>query len=421
MPYRFFVGVDWADQAHQVTILDAGGRRLGERSVLQSSAGLQKLLTWLHQLAGTDLSAVAVALELPRGAVVEALLEQGAHVFHLNPKQLDRFRDRYSPAGAKDDRRDAFVLADSLRTNFQAFRRVQLDDPQLIQLREACRLHESLGVEKRRLANRLRAQLARFWPQLLALCPAADEPWLWTLLRRAPHPHRARRLSRARLAQLLRDHRIRRLEPDHLLAALREPALPVAPGTLEAAGMHLELLVEQLELVERQRRSVDRRLELLLDTLANPETANKQRGEVPPPSDAEILLSWPGLGTLGAAVILTEASPALAQRHYHLLRTQAGSAPVTRRSGKTCRVFMRRACNRRLRNALYHWAANALQHDPKSRTHYDTLRQRGHGHARALRGLADRNLRILTAMLRNRTLYQPAQIDMTPTQLNQAA
>jgi transposase/transposase IS116/IS110/IS902 family protein len=175
---------------------------------------------------------------------VETLVERGCHVYALNPKQLDRFRDRFTVAGAKDDRRDAFVLAASLRTDRPAFRRVRLDDPLIIELREYSRMDDDLRDELARLANRLR-------------------------------------------------------------------------------------------------------------------------------------------------------------------RAHSGIAPVTRQSGKRRQVVMRHACNGRLRGAVYHWAFISMQHDEHSAAAYAEYRGRGHTHGRALRGVADRLLRTLIAMLKSRTLYDP--------------
>src|SRR6202011_6149149 len=164
--------------------------------------------------------------EVPRGAVVDTLLERGFHVFALNPKQLDRFRDRYTVAGAKDDRRDAFVLATALATDQPAFRALAPEDPLLIELREWSRVEDELREEWGRLASRLREQLHRFYPQALALCPAADEAWFWALVAAPP------RLRPAAVVTLLRTHRIRRLTADQVLAALQNPPLRVAPGTV---------------------------------------------------------------------------------------------------------------------------------------------------------------------------------------------
>jgi hypothetical protein len=121
-PYAYYVGVDWASEAHRVCLLDAAGQRLGERSVEHTGPGLSTLVDWLLTVSRAEPAGIAVAIEVPRGAVVETLLERGFPVFAINPKQLDRVRDRHTVAGAKDDRRDAWVLADALRTDPHAFR-----------------------------------------------------------------------------------------------------------------------------------------------------------------------------------------------------------------------------------------------------------------------------------------------------------
>jgi len=144
--------------------------------VPHTSAGLAALAEKLAALSPEGPERVAVAIEVPRGPVVETLLERGVHVFAVNPKQLDRFRDRHTVAGAKDDRRDAWVLADALRTDQPSFRRVHSDDALIIELRELSRLDDELREQLSRLSNRLREQLQRIRPDLLALCPAADEP-----------------------------------------------------------------------------------------------------------------------------------------------------------------------------------------------------------------------------------------------------
>jgi transposase len=401
--YHVYVGIDWATESHRVRVLDANGRLRKEQTVAHTGPALTALVEDLASLVGGDLSRVAVAIEVPRGAIVDVLLEAGAHVFSVNPKQLDRFRDRYSVAGAKDDSRDAHVLGATLRTDRHAFRRLQPEDPRLIQLRELSRAHSELVQEHTRLTHRLRDQLLRFYPQVLALCPAADEPWLWALLAQAPTPAAGRRQSLRAVRALLRAQRIRRIPAEALHEALQHPALPVAPGTAEAASEHVALLLPRLRLVHAQQAQCERRLETLLAALteATPEDGREHR-------DAEILRSLPGVGRVVAATMLAEASRPLAAREYQTVRAQTGVAPVTRQSGKHAVVLMRRACNHRLRNAVYQWTLNSLRWDARCRAHYRQLRQR-HGHARALRGVADRLLRILFAMLTAGTLYDPTR------------
>jgi len=143
------------------------------------------------------------------------------------------------------------------------------------------------------------------------------------------------------------------------------------------------------------------RLQRLLDELSVTE-------ESQPPTDVQVLLSLPGVGRIIAATLLGEAPQLLAERDYHGLRAHAGVAPVTRQSGKRISVLMRYGCNVRLRNALYHWSRVSMQHDPRSREHYHRLRAKGHSHGRALRGLADRLLALLCAMLKSHKTYDAA-------------
>ena len=126
---RWFVGIDWAAEEHCICLVDAEGERVAERNVTHDGAGLSELCSWLIERTKAQPVQIAVAIETPRGPVVEALLERGFAVFAINPKQLDRFRDRFTVAGAKDDSRDAHVLGDALRTDRQALRRLSPIEP----------------------------------------------------------------------------------------------------------------------------------------------------------------------------------------------------------------------------------------------------------------------------------------------------
>ena len=400
--FQFFLGLDWGSEQHRACLLNRVGDLVAERWIEHSGNGLAELLAWLADHTAVPPAEVAVAIEVPRGALVETLVEQQFAVFSLNPKQLDRFRDRYTPAGAKDDRRDAFVLADSLRTDLPCFHAVRLDDPVVIRLRELSRLEDDLRQEQNRLSNQLREQWHRFFPQLLALAPAADEPWVWELFQSAPSPQKAARLSARKLAGLLQKHRIRRLDALQVHAVLSCKPLTLAPGAAEAAAEHALLLLPRMHLLHRQHREVAQRVQTLLDQLVGPAPSPEERLEH---RDAAVLLSLPGVGRQVAATMLSEASQAIAERDYHALRCYAGAAPITRQSGKKRVVVMRRACNERLQNALYHWARVSVACDPRSKLTYAHMRSQGHSHGRALRGMADRWLTVLIAMLRHHTLY----------------
>ena len=188
---EWFAGVDWASQTHQACLVDAGGKIVGERGFAHSGAGLAELCSWLLTLTRAAATAIAVAIEVPHGPIVEALLERGFRVYAINPKQLDRFRDRFTVAGAKDDRRDAHVLGDSLRTDRHCFRQLSAE---VIELREWSRMSEDLQQERNRLANRVHEQLWRYYPQALAIGDDLAADWFLQLWVAAPTPATARRL-----------------------------------------------------------------------------------------------------------------------------------------------------------------------------------------------------------------------------------
>lgn len=399
--FRFYVGIDWADQAHLVAIRESGAEEIAERSFAHSGHGLAAMVEWLTERAGGRPEGVAVAIEVTRGAIVEALLERRFVVFAINPKQLDRFRDRHTVAGAKDDRRDAFVLLQSLSTDPKAFRKLHVESPAVMRLREHTRMYEDLKHDLRRLTNQLRAQLHRYYPQILALCSAADEPWIWDILERAPLPEGGARIKGASVDRLLHDHRIRRIDAAAVLGALKAPALPVAPGTAEAARDHVLMLLPRIRITRHQLDTVETKLGELLDEMESTES------EIGGHHDVAIIRSWPGQGMIVAAMMLAEAWRPLGCRDYHWLRALCGVAPVTRQSGKSRQVVMRKACNDRLRAAVHWWAGCAAVRDPRAKALYQSQKARGHSHGRAVRSVADRLLRDLVVCLVKQEAYRP--------------
>ena len=410
-----YAGVDWALAKHDVCIVDPGGRVLAERAFDSDAEGLAAMATWLIEQGGATPDRIWVGIEVPHGPVVEALLERGFVAHSINPKQLDRFRDRFSVAGAKDDRRDARTLADSLRTDARAYRRLTNDDPDVIELREWSRMAADLACENTMLGNRARQQLLRFFPQVLELTDDVGEAWILTLLEAVPTPAEAHRRRAGVIEKTLRSHRIRRWKADEVLAILRKPALTVAPGTVEAATGHLRLIAARIRLVRRQLAECEDKLDEICGRMGAAVDAEVE-GRKNEPRDVEILRSLPGVGRIVAASLLAEASRPLRDRDYQALRTLCGIAPVTRRSGKGLVVGMRKACNQRLRNVTYHWARVAAQCDPGWKARYAALRARGASHGRACRGVADSLLRVAVAMLKSRTLYDATKV-RTPRQV----
>jgi transposase len=404
MEFRFYVGVDWATEQHQACVINAQGEVLQQHKIEHSGKGILDFIAWMEALAEGQVERIAASIEVPRGPIVEAFLEHRWAVFSINPKQLDRFRDRHTVAGAKDDRRDAYVLADSLRTDPHCFRRLEPDHPVVGRIRELSRTEESVGTDFRRTVNQLYQLLLRYYPPLLQLSAVPDEPWIWALLEMAPTPARGAKLTLSRIGKLLTKHRIRRWTAQAIVDVLRVPPLPLAEGTVEAVSEHALLLLPQLRLLSGMREQVGNRMQQLMDEAV---TATSDAPETQVLRDVSVLRSLPGIGRIVAGALLAEAAYPLQQRDYHAIRAHGGIAPVTRQSGKSKQVGMRYRCNTRLRNALYHWARISAQHDDRSRQQYARLRAAGKSHGRALRGVADRLLTVLIAMLKAGEPYDP--------------
>ena len=406
----WFVGFDWGSEKHRVALFDRTGNLIGRRDVAHSAAAYAELGDWLLRTTQASPAEIAVAIETTHGPVVDALIDRGFRVYAINPKQLDRFRDRYSVAGAKDDTRDADTLGRSLRTDPEAFRALSPDNPLIVQLREASRTAAELTRDLGRLTNQLRDLLWRYYPQMLALDDNLAAPWLLELWQHAPTPAKGARLHKETIARLLKTHRIRRLDADQVRHILHQPPLPTAPGVTEAATGHIRLLLPRIRLLNNQIKAVHAEIDALCQQLAGPQTI--QPGEsVPGQSieqrDVAILHSVPGVGRIVGATLLAEASEPLRRRDYHAIRTLAGQAPVTKRSGKSCFVQRRLACNKRLANAMYHWARVAVMCDPRSKQRYAALRARGCSHGRTLRSVADRLLKLLCTLLQRQVSFDP--------------
>jgi len=406
---RWYAGVDWGSREHCVILTDGEGHKIGERTFRHGGEGLAELAAWLMAASGAaGPDQVLVAIEVPHGPVVETLIERGHPVHTINPKQMDRFRDRFFLAGAKDDSRDAEVMASALRTDPRCFRQLVAIDPVVVELREFSRIAEELGVERNRLANRLREQLWRYFPALIELEDDMSAEWLLHLWEAAPTPEKARRLRESTIAAILKRCRIRRLDAARVREALKKPAMSLAAGTVEAASAHVASLIPRIRLLNRQIKDAERRIDALIARLVPPEDAGEAEPGQKKQHDAAILASLPGVGRTVLAMLLAEAPDPLQRRDYPALRSLTGVAPVTKRSGRSCVVVRRQACHPRLANAVYHWARVAVQHDPRSRAKYAELRRRGHTHARALRSVADRLLNVACAMLKSGTAFNPS-------------
>ena len=402
-PFLFFVGIDWGSTTHHACLLDANGSVRGSRAFPHGGAGQAELVRWLLDETGAAPGQIAVAIETPHGPVVEGLLLAGFAVLAIGPAQIRGSRRRYVSSGAKDDPRDAWMLGRALRADPDLFRQLALEEPLVLQLRERTRTVNELTCQRTRLCHQIRQQLWRYYPQLLAIPDLLNQlthPWFVELWNKAKTPALALKLRVSTLAKLLKKYGIRRLNAESLGEILHAPALTVAPGTAEAAGRALQSLFAQAH-TTNQLAQAREDIRELLRAFSQTHPDDKR------PDDLTILLSLPGVGVYVLSTLLAEAFDLLQRRDYPALRARSGVAPVSIQSGNTQWEIRRLAVQHELRNALYHWARVAAQHDPLSKARYRALRARGYSHGRALRTVGDRLLAVACAMLKNGTLYDP--------------
>jgi transposase len=250
------------------------------------------MAAWLMATSSAmEAAQIQIAIEVPHGPVVEALIERGFTVHSINPKQMDRFRDRFTLARAKDDSRDAEVMASALRTDPRCFRLLAVADPVVIELREWSRITEDLRAERNRLTNRTREPLWRYFPAMLQLEDDLGAEWLLDLWQAVSAPDKAARVRETTIAGLLKRNRIRRFGAAHVLEVLRQPPMQVAIGTVEAAQAHVATLIARVRLVNRQLKEAHQRLDTLTARLIPTEAEPGQRKQ----HDVEILASLPGV------------------------------------------------------------------------------------------------------------------------------
>ena len=344
----FFAGIDWGRSSHQVCIIGNEGSVVGEKAFKHSAGGLFEMAQWMKEVSGEDASSIAVSIEVNHGPVVESLLEQGFMVYSVNPKQLDRFRDRFCVSGAKDDRRDAMVLASALRTDRSRFRCLEPWDSDIIILRELNRTREGLTAEHTRLVNRIRGLLWRYYPQFNELIGNKVRPWHLELWELAPCPEAAKRIRVLTVEKLLKRNRVRSVDAKSALGMLRGEKMNISKATIESCVWHIKSIVERMNVVNRQIGEIKDSIKKMIESM---DSELKAEGEGP--TDIEILRSIPGVGDIVLTTLIAEGWDLIRRRDRRALRCLGGTAPITRQSGKTKQVVHRRAVCRRLSQALH--------------------------------------------------------------------
>ena len=394
---RLFVGDDWAEDHHDVELMDAAGKVLARRRLPEGVAGMARLHELIGQQLGEDAedAEVVIGIETDRGPWVAALVAAGYTVYAVNPLQASRYRERHGVSGAKSDTGDAHMLTDMVRTDSHQLRAVAGDSADAGAVKVVARTHKTLIWERTRHIQRLRHQLREYFPAALEAFADLDAPDTLELLAKAPDPARAGKLTRAQVSAALKRARRRDIpaRATAILAALRGAQLGQPPAITAAYAATVRSLIAVITTLNEQVKTLQGQVEA-------------DFGRHP---DAEIYLSQPGLGPILGARVLGESgddphryASGKARKNY------AATSPITRASGKKKVVAARFIRNDRLTDALMAQAFAALNASPGARALYNAERARGTEHNPALRKLASRLVGILHGCLKTRTRYDEA-------------
>ncbi|MEV0290336.1 IS110 family transposase [Kribbella sp. NPDC050820] len=383
-------GIDWARDDHAVSVVNARGREIDRCTVEHSAAGLRDLVTMLGRNGVGE-----VAIERPDGPVVDALLRAGVTVVVISPNQVKNLRGRYGAAGNKDDRFDAFVLADTLRTDRARLAPLTPDDPATVALRRACRARKDLVAHRVAVANQLRAHLRNAFPGAVGLFADIDSPISLAFLTRFDTQDRADWLSPKRLAAWLASVGYSGKKDPAVLHAHLRAAPRGATGTHAEAEAHItHALVAVLTTLAEQ-------IKTLSGQIADQLTAH---------ADQHIFTSLPRSGRVRAARLLGEIGDCRARFPTpESLACLAGAAPSTRKSGQLRTVNFRWACDKQLRDAVTDFAADTRHDNAWAADLYQQARARGHDHPHAVRILARAWLFVIWHCWQDRAAYDPTQ------------
>jgi transposase len=396
-----FIGDDWAEDHHDVELVDDEGQVLARRRLpegIEGIAGLHGLVAdhlpedWAELEPEQVQGLVKVGIETDRGPWVAALVAAGYEVFAINPLSVARYRQRHSTSGAKSDAADAHLLAEIVRVDRAHHRPLAGDSEEAEAIKLVARTHQSLIWERSRHVLRVRSALRDFFPAALEAFADLDAPDALELLSLAPDPDRARQLTRRRITAALRRANRRNIDAK-VTEIQRILGAEQLNRSTPVQSAYAAIVASQVAIVATMNAQIDEMAAVV----------DAHFGQHP---DAEIYTSQPGLGVVLAARVLGEFgddphryTDAKARKNY------AGTAPITRASGRKKIVLARYARNRRLGDALQQWAFCSLRGSPGARVYYQQLRARGTGHQAALRQLANRLVGILHGCLKTHTTY----------------
>jgi transposase len=395
---RIYVGIDWADDHHDVHVTDDSAAALDSFSIPHSYQGMERLRKRLSKFSSPEKTLVAI--ESHQGLLVYSLLESAYEVYPINPKAVNRYRDRYRMSSSKSDPKDAMVLANILRTDLHLYKSLPSETPIDARLRQLTRAHKSLVQQKVKLINQLTVQLKSYYPIALQIFSGLDQEITLAFLERYPTPQKAAAASLKELGEFFHERRYSHpYKVPRIYEALQQPTLK-APVNLEE--VHQTIVLHLVPVL----RALLAEIEKLAKEISREFKRNPAH---------DIFFSLPA-GELTAARLngeLGSNGSRYPTREY--VQTAAGTAPVTRRSGKTIVVYFRWQCNKQLRGALQDLARESVKRCVWAKEYFVRQMKLGHKASRAYRALANRWAAIIWRMLQERQRFDQSRLGKSCT------
>ena len=384
----YWVGLDWSDAHHQVVIVDAQGTRTDGFRVKNTPEGYTELIARLRAMDGIG----GVALETSRHVVVYALVEAGFTVYPVNPKLSAAWRNGWTVAGAKSDDRDAWVLAAGVCHHHTRLQPWVADDPSTAELKTRCETEMDLIAQRTAAVNQLQSLLKEYYMEALAWFVEWTSPAAWDFVAAFPTPQVLASAPAYKLQRFFTRHHMGLPAARQARIADRTRALswPCPRDRAAALGVRAQYLVARLRLLETQVTHCGKHIAALFSTCP----------------DAALFLSLPGVGPKLAPRLASAIGTDRERfRSAASLQQLSGVAPVTKQSGQHCLVHQRRACQKPFRNTMHQFAMCSLRRSVWARLFYRHLRAKRMSHARALRHLASKWMKIIYRTWQERTRY----------------
>ncbi len=385
-----FAAIDWAEQNHTLLIMDAQGTTLAKTRIEHSYNGLCELEFALQEHAKVP-TEIAIAIELNAGLLLDWLLSKEYRVYGINPKSAERARDRFTPASLKDDERDAWALAEFLRTSCQHLRPLRPESPQTLSLRAWVRLREDLIQERTVQLQRLRSHLVAWNPHFLQAAKDLNAQWTLGLLEQCPTADDFAQLNWKKIEAFSQKRHMGTITQDRVLARSTYASPSRQPVRNQAHALEVRHRVAAIRQLNGRIKEIDRTLAELIE--GHPDT--------------NIFRSLPVKGVVTTATLLAAFGDDRERWTGHEeVAARWGVAPVTQQSGKYRTVKRRTARDSTIHQAWLWFSFNTIRREGCwARAYYQEKRKTGTDHYTALRCTAQRWIKITYRLWRDQVTY----------------